>query len=103
MSKNDTIIISICFFLTCEFNFYDYHIFCCNMFVFACPIIARSECWLSGQIRGKYPYLLPNSTSGICAVVSKLYVKVQGNMVHKDMRKIVFQSNTFLNIGIKFK
>jgi hypothetical protein len=68
------------------------------MFVFACPIIARSECWLSGQIRGKYPYLLPNSTSGICAVVSKLYVKVQGNMVHKDMRKIVFQSNTFLNI-----
>ena len=23
-----------------------YHIFCCNMFVFACPIIARSQCWL---------------------------------------------------------
>jgi len=25
---------------------YHYHIFCCNMFVFACPIIARSQCWL---------------------------------------------------------
>ena len=23
-----------------------YHIFCCNMFVFACPIIPRSQCWL---------------------------------------------------------
>ena len=23
-----------------------YHIFCCNMFVFACPIIAKSQCWL---------------------------------------------------------
>ena len=23
-----------------------YHISCCNMFVFACPIIARSQCWL---------------------------------------------------------
>ena len=23
-----------------------YHIFCCNMFVFACSIIAKSQCWL---------------------------------------------------------
>jgi hypothetical protein len=23
-----------------------YHTFCCNMFVFACPIIARRQCWL---------------------------------------------------------
>ena len=42
-----------------------YHIFCCNMFVFACPIIA-SQCWLfalranTGKISVlalKYPYL----------------------------------------------
>ena len=26
--------------------FYIYHIFCCNMFIFACPIIARMQCWL---------------------------------------------------------
>jgi hypothetical protein len=60
-----------------------YHIFCCNMFVFACPIIAKSQCWLfvlrtnTGQIQISvcaliYPYLPPNSTSGICAVVSKI-------------------------------
>ena len=24
----------------------DYHIFCCNRFVFACPIIAKGQCWL---------------------------------------------------------
>jgi hypothetical protein len=102
------------------------------MFVFACPIIAKSQCWLfalrtnTGQISVFaliYPYLPPNSTSGICTVVSKiinrqssgesaslpqydegtesaevatserLYVKVQGKMMHKDMHKIVFQSN----------
>ena len=51
-----------------------YHIFCCNMFVFACPIIARSQCWLfalRANIRIYpqisifaliYPYLPPNST-----------------------------------------
>ena len=51
------------------------------MFVFACPITTRSQCWLfalrtnTGQISVfalKYPYLPPNSTSGICAVVSKI-------------------------------
>jgi hypothetical protein len=43
-----------------------YHIFCCNMFIFACPIIAKSQCWLftlranTGKISIfalKYPYL----------------------------------------------
>jgi hypothetical protein len=33
-----------------------------NMFVFACPIIAGSQCWLFAL---KYPYWPPNSTSGI--------------------------------------
>jgi hypothetical protein len=46
------------------------------MFVFACPIIDRSQCWLFALRAniGKYPYLpsyvhiFPsNSTSGICA------------------------------------
>jgi hypothetical protein len=23
-----------------------YHIFCCNMFIFECPIIALSQCWI---------------------------------------------------------
>jgi hypothetical protein len=55
------------------------------MFVFACPIIAKSQYWLFALKYGtnirigpqisvfalKYPYLPPNSTSGICAVVSK--------------------------------
>jgi hypothetical protein len=63
------------------------------MFVFACPIIAESQCWLFAlwANMGKYPYLPsnihicpqisifaliypylpPNSNSGICAVVSK--------------------------------
>ena len=71
-----------------------YHIFCCNTFVFACPIIAKSQCWLfalrtnTGRISPQisvfaliYPCLPPNSTSGICAVVSKIiYVKVQGKI-----------------------
>ena len=56
----------------CELGVYYlvyYHIFCCNMFVFACPIIARSQCWLFAPKALKDPYLPPNSTSGICAVV----------------------------------
>ena len=31
-----------------------YHIFCCNMFVFACSIIAKRQCWLFA-IRGNLP------------------------------------------------
>ena len=44
--------------------------------MFACPIIAKSVLVICSQ--GKYganiriPYLLPYSTSGICAVVSKI-------------------------------
>ena len=53
------------------------------MFVFACPIIARSQRWLFALgvhiricpqifvLALKYPYFPPNLTSGICAVVSK--------------------------------
>jgi hypothetical protein len=64
---------------------YTYHIFCCNMFVFACPIIAKSQYGaifphFPSNIRIFphisvfsliYPYFPPNSTSGISAVVSK--------------------------------
>ena len=57
-----------------------YHIFCCNMFVFACPKLARSHCWLFALKRNiricphiSYPPPpLSNSTSGICALVSKI-------------------------------
>ena len=60
---------------------YNYHIFCCNMFVFACLILARSQCWLFALrtntrqisiLALKYPYLHTNSTSGICTVISKI-------------------------------
>jgi hypothetical protein len=82
-----------------------YHIFCYNMFVFACPIIAKSQCWLFAFRANivfalKYPYL--PSCIRICPLIQlpvsaqwsqRLYVKVQGKMVHKDMHKIVFQSN----------
>jgi hypothetical protein len=37
-----------------------YHIFCCNMLSFACPIIAKSQCWLFALRAGKYPYLPSN-------------------------------------------
>jgi hypothetical protein len=57
-------------------NIVYYHIFCCNMFVSACPIIAKSQCWLfalranTGQISIfalKYPYLL--SYIRICPLI----------------------------------
>jgi hypothetical protein len=43
------------------------------MFIFACPIIAKSQCWLFAfrAITGKISVFAPYSTSGICAVVSK--------------------------------
>ena len=87
----------------CQIDNLHYHIFCCNMFVFACPIIAWSVGYfLSWQIfvfALKYPYLPPNLTSGICNLVSKKYVKVQGKIVESYFNQI----NTFQNIGIKFK
>ena len=56
-----------------------YHIFCCNMLFFACPIIAKSVLVIAlrantgviSVVALIYPYLPPYSTSGICAVVSK--------------------------------
>ena len=61
----------------------NYHIFCCNNFVFACPIIVRSQCCLFALrvniricpqisiLALKHLYFPPNLTSGICAVISK--------------------------------
>ena len=49
-----------------------------------------------GKIRGKYPSLPPNSTSGVCAVVSK----------YKErwcIKSYFNHINTVQNIGIKFK
>ena len=54
------------------------------MLVFACPIIARSQCWLFALRANtrigpqvsvlvlKHPYLPSKLTSGICAMVSKI-------------------------------
>ena len=51
------------------------------MFVFACPIIAKGQCWLFALRANTdicplifvfaliYPYFPPNSTSGICGVL----------------------------------
>jgi hypothetical protein len=89
-----------CHYIKLEGGIVIYHIFCCNMFVFACPIIARSQCWLfalRANIRIcshisvlalKYPYCPPNLTSGICNLVSKKICQ----STRKD-GKIVFQSN----------
>ena len=81
------------------------------MFVFECPIIAKSQFWLfalrvnTGQISVlalKYPYLPSNIR--MCPHIFvfapefnfrylRSGLKVQGKMMHKDMHKIVFQSN----------
>ena len=75
------------------------------MLIFACPIIANSQCWLfalranTGKISVfalKYPYL-PSYIRIQLPVFAqwsqRLYVKVQGKMMHSDMHKIAFQSN----------
>ena len=63
--------------ILCLFHIIYYYIFCCNMFIFACPIIAKSQCWLfalrtnTGQISVfalKYRYL--PSYIGICPHIS---------------------------------
>jgi len=52
------------------------------MLIFACPIIAKSQCWLFA--------LGANIQLPVSAQWSRrLYVNVQGKMMHK----IVFQSN----------
>ena len=79
-----------------------YHIFCCNMFIFECPIIAKSQCWIFALRKIfvfvlKYPYLIPYSTSGLCAVVSKIIyfaVKVQGTIC---IRSYFNKINTYWN------
>jgi hypothetical protein len=50
------------FFIWVSVNIVNYHIFCGNMFVFACSIIANSQCWLFALI---YSYL--------SSLVSKIY------------------------------
>ena len=74
------------------------------MFVFACPIIAKSQCWLFALRANtrqlsvfalKYPYF--PSYIRICPRIQlpvlRSGLEVQGKMMHKDMHIIVFQSN----------
>jgi hypothetical protein len=72
-----------------------YHIFCCNMFVFVCSIIAKSQCWL-----------FDGAISGICAVVSKI-ITLLSEYKERWCIKICIRSyfnkiNTFQHIGINF-
>jgi len=61
------------------------------MFVFACPIIAKSQCWLFAlraniHIFPQISVFAPPIQLPVSAQWSqRLYVKVQGKMVHKDM------------------
>ena len=65
------------------------------MFVFACPILAKIQCWLFricphvSVFALIYPYLLPEFNFWYL----RSDLKVQGKMMHKDMHKIVFQLN----------
>ena len=87
-----------------------YHISCCNMFVFACPIIARSQCWLFA--------LRVNIRIGpqISIFVHEfnfwyLQLGLKENMskykerwcIKMCIKSYLNQINTFQNIGIKFK
>jgi hypothetical protein len=63
------------------------------MFVFACPIIARSQCWLFAHPQGKYGANISVFAPEFNFRYLRSILKVQGKMVHKDMHKIVFQSN----------
>jgi hypothetical protein len=63
----------------------DYHIFCCNMFVFACPIIAKSQCWLFAiRICPHISVFAPEFNFRYL----RSGLKVQGKMMHTDMHKI---------------
>ena len=66
------------------------------MFVFACPIIAkyRANTEQISVFALIYIRICPRIQLPVSAQRSQiLYVKVQGNMMYKDMHKIVFQSN----------
>ena len=65
------------------------------MLIFACPIIAN-QCWLFAlrANTGANIRICPRIQLPVSAQWSqRLYVKVQGKMMHNDMHKIVFQSN----------
>jgi hypothetical protein len=79
------------------------------MLIFACPIIAKSQCWLFAlrantvaniricPLKSVFALIYPNFPPIQLPVSAQwsqgLYVNVQGKMMHKDMHKIVFQSN----------
>ena len=71
---------------------YIYHIFCCNMFVFACPI-AKSQCWL---FAGQCPQISVFAPEFNFRYLRSC-LKVQGKMMHANMYKIVFQSNQHIS------
>ena len=78
-----------------------YHIFCCNMFVFACPIIARSQCWLFAlraniRIGPRISVFVPEFN------FRYLHSGLKENM-SKYKERWCIKSYFNQNIGIKFK
>jgi hypothetical protein len=50
----------------------NYYIFCCNMLIFACPIIAKSQCWLFAY--GANIHICP-----LISVFALIYRHLNGN------------------------
>ena len=83
-----------------------YHIFCCNMYVFACPIIARSQCCLFAL----------RANIRICPQISVFTPEFNFQYLHSGLKDYMSkykerwciksdfnQINIFLNIGVKLK
>jgi hypothetical protein len=99
---------SICL-LTVQYNIFD-HIFFCNTFVFACSIIARSQCWLYAlrvniRICPQISVFAPEFNFRYLRSGLKDYMsKYKERWCIKICIKLYFnQINTVQNIGIKFK
>ena len=75
-----------------------YHIFCCNMFVFACPIIDRSQCWLYAlrENIGKYSYV--PSYVRICPRIQLPYLC---SGIKDYMTKYTWKDGAYNRISIK--
>ena len=88
------------FLIWVSVNIVNYHIFCCNMFVFACSIIANSQCWLfalpSGQIRSKYPYL--SSNIRICPHISVFAPEFNFRYLRNGLKEYMSMYNVKIDI-----
>ena len=75
-----------------------YRIFCCNMFVFACPMIAKSQFWLflKYQYLPSYIRISPLIQLPVSAQWSqRSYVKVQGGGTGGSMSYVVGSNSSY--------